>query len=86
MVNMKGIIFNLEETDQIVYKNGKTLKIRKVMLKDCIRITFCCNIRQQQFERQGIPNNDRLCIFFFKSQRILKTTKTTDIMEDELYC
>ena len=40
MVNMKGIIFNLEEADQIDYKNWKTLKTRKVMLKDCIRITF----------------------------------------------
>ena len=27
-----------------------------------------------------------VCVSFFKSQRILKTTKTTDIMEDDLYC
>ena len=27
-----------------------------------------------------------VCVSFFKSQRILKTTKTTDITEDDLYC
>ena len=26
-----------------------------------------------------------VCVSFFKSQRILKTTKTTDITEDDLY-
>ena len=43
MINVKGTIFNFEETVQNVCKNDKMLQLRKVVFKDsteCLAITF----------------------------------------------
>lgn len=78
MINIKGEIFNLEETNKKVFKNGKTLQIRKAMFKDS---TDYIPMTSQYPKAKGYQITS-VCVSFFKSQRILKTIEITNIMED----
>ena len=85
MINVKGTIFNLEEAEQNVCKNGKMLQLRKEVFKDstdCIPITFFDKNVSKISEEKGYQiTNIRASLF--QAQRILKTTETTEITEDD---
>ena len=84
MVNVKGTIFDLEETEQKVCKNGQTLQIRKAVFKgstDCIPITFSCNNVSNISEAKGYQVTS-VHASFFQAQKLLRATETTVITED----
>ena len=85
MLNEKGTIFNLEETKQNVCKNGNMLQLRKAVFKDStdrIPITFFDKNMSKISEAKGYQiTNVRVSLF--QAQRMLKTTETTEITEDD---
>ena len=84
MVNVKGTIFDLEETEQKVCKNGQTLQIRKAVFKgstDCIPITFSCNNVSNISEAKGYQVTS-VHVSFFQAQKLLRAPETTVITED----
>ena len=76
LIKVKETIFNLEETEQKVCKNGKMLQLRKPVFKDstdCIPITFFDKNVSKISEAKGCQiTNVRVPLF--QVQRILKTT------------
>ena len=87
--NIEGAISNLEETDQSVSKNGKIFQIRKVMFKDSIdsnrlypNVVKCIRMMLKVWKTKGYQIT-KPCVYLFKFQRILKLTKTIDIMVDD---
>ena len=78
VINIKGEIFNLEETNKKVFKNGKTLQIRKAMFKNS---TDYIPMTSQYPKAKGYQITN-VCVSFFKFQGILKTIEITNIMED----
>ena len=85
MINVKGTIFDLEETEQNVCKNGQTLQIRKAMFKDstdCILITFSCN-NVSKISESRCYQVTSVRVSLFQAQKILRATKTTVITEDD---
>ena len=85
IINVKGRILNLEETEQKVCKNGKTLQIRKAEFKDsidCIPVTYFDNNMSKIFKAKGYKIT-HVYVSLFQAQRILKTTETTEITEDD---
>ena len=85
MINVKGTIFDLEETEQKVCKNGQTLQIRKAMFKDstdCILITFSCN-NVSKISESRCYQVTSVRVSLFQAQKILRATKTTVITEDD---
>ena len=85
MINVEGTIFNPEETKQNICKIGKMLQLRKAVFKDsinCIPVTFFDKNVSKHSETKGYQiTNVRVSIF--QTQRILKTTETTEITEDD---
>ena len=85
MINVKGAIFNLEETEQNVCKNGKMLQPRKAVFKgstNCIPITFFDKNVSNISEAKGYQITT-VCVSLFQTQRIVKITETTEITEDD---
>ena len=84
MTTLNRTIFDLKETDQRVSKNRKTLQIGKIIFKD----TTDCILLVSKFKVSKVWKTKgyqitKTCVYLFKFQRMLKTTKTIDIMEDD---
>ena len=85
MIDVKGAIFNLGETKQKVCKNSKVLQIRKTVARDstdCVPITFLDKNVSTISKAKGYQIAN-VGVSPFQAQRILKTTETTEIIEDD---
>ena len=85
MIDVKGAIFNLGETKQKVCKNSEVLQLRKTVARDstdCVPITFLDKNVSTISKAKGYQIAN-VGVSPFQAQRILKTTETTEIIEDD---